>query len=107
MPCQGECRTRSNIPLALAIMTPRAGTDAGNTALNVTVDIAKDEPPCAEESFYDGLARRILKVKKKLGDPAINKETTDPSQIFWEVYYVQEKQSVIKISLPRRAWARQ
>ena len=53
-PCQKECRTRSNRPLALAIITPRAGTDAGKAALNVTVDIAKDEPPCAEETFMMG-----------------------------------------------------
>ena len=51
VPCPKECRTRSNRPLALAIITPRAGTDAGNTALNVTVDIAKDEPPYAEENL--------------------------------------------------------
>ena len=53
VPYQKEYRTRSNRPLALAITTLRAGTDVGNTALNVTVDIAKDEPPCAEESFVE------------------------------------------------------
>ena len=42
---QRRDRTRSSRPLALAIIVPRAGKDVGNTALNVVVDIAKDEPP--------------------------------------------------------------
>ena len=93
MPKGRERRTRSNRPLALAITTPRAGTDAGNTALNVIVDIVKDEPPCAEESLYDGSKRRIFQAKKKLKDPADNKETTNPSQILWESIYAREKSS--------------
>ena len=66
------------------MITLRAGTDVGNTALSVTVDIAKDEPPYAEKVFYDVSIRRIFQVRKKLKDPANDKETINPSQIFWE-----------------------
>lgn len=88
------------------MITLRAGTDVGNTALSVTVDIAKDEPPYAEENFYGVSIRRIFQVRKKLKDPANEKETTNSSQIFWEVDYAKEKQSAIRLSLPGRKYAR-
>lgn len=42
LPGQKERRTKIKRPPALATIVPRAGRDAGRTALNVTVDIAKE-----------------------------------------------------------------
>lgn len=43
-------RTKTSKPPALATIVPRAGRDAGSTALIVVVDIAKETNPYARTS---------------------------------------------------------
>ena len=45
----GKDHTSNKRPLALVIIVPRAGREAGSSVLNVIVDIAKDEYPYVGE----------------------------------------------------------
>lgn len=59
---QRKDRTRNKRPPALATIVPRAGREAGSAALNVIVDIAKDEAP------YVGAKLLQLNEKSMAGD---------------------------------------